>query len=98
MGRVPSRLGPVSACRELSGDHPVQLSAGRGAVGAVPGGVLTGPGATETPEPPITIENLTVTVPGSLNAMSRTDLRTMAEFLRNILRDLDRSQRGQVTV
>ena len=66
----------------------------------VPGsaGVLTGPGATETTEPPITIENLNVTFPGSLNAMSRTDLRTMAEFLRNILRDLDRSQRGQVTV
>lgn len=46
----------------------------------------------------ITIENLTVTFPGSLNAMSKVDLRRLAEYIRELLRDLDRSQQGQVTV
>src|ERR1043165_648588 len=44
VGRIPAGLGPVTALRELAGDDPVQLSPRGRAVGAVPGGVLTGPG------------------------------------------------------
>jgi hypothetical protein len=40
---------------------------------------------------PINIDNLTVVYPGSLNAMSKTDLRTMAEFLRDQIRNVERS-------
>jgi minor tail protein len=39
----------------------------------------------------IMIDNLTVTFPGSLNAMSKTDLRTTAEFLRDQIRNVERS-------
>lgn len=46
----------------------------------------------------IIIENLTVTFPGSLNAMSKTDLRTTAEFLRDQIRNVDRSQRASGAV
>ena len=46
----------------------------------------TGPGGTT-----INIDNLTVTFPGSLNAMSKTDLRTTAEFLRDEIRNVERS-------
>jgi phage-related minor tail protein len=40
----------------------------------------------------INIANLTVTFPGSLNAMSKTELRETAEKLRDLIRDVDRSQ------
>lgn len=40
----------------------------------------------------VVIENLTVTFPGSLNAMSKTDLRTAAEFLNEELRQLNRGR------
>ena len=60
---------------------------------ALPGsGLGTSPTAGTTPT--TVIENLNVTFPGSLNAMSKTDLRTLAEFLRDLLRDLERSQRS----
>src|SRR6266498_408061 len=44
MDRVPTGLGQVTAIRELSGDHPVQLPPRRGTAGPVPGRVLPGPG------------------------------------------------------
>jgi hypothetical protein len=59
------------------------------------GASLAGTASTAgSPPPGIHVDNLTVTFPGSLNAMSKTDLRTTAEFLRELLRNLDRSQRG----
>jgi hypothetical protein len=40
------------------------------------------------------IENLHVSFPGSLNAMSRTDLRAAVDFLDEQLRTLNRSRVG----
>ncbi len=48
---------------------------------------------TSTEPAPIVIENLTITFPGSLNAMSKADLRTTAEFLRDQIRNVEKSQR-----
>jgi phage-related minor tail protein len=58
----------------------------------VPAGTHGALAPTATAERTIHIENLHVVFPGSLNAMSRTELRTTAEFLRDAIRDVDRSQ------
>ena len=54
--------------------------------------------ASNSSPAPIHVDNLNVSFPGSLNAMSKTDLRETAEFLRALLRNLDRSQRGAATL
>lgn len=59
--------------------------------GAVPG---SAPSSDSDRSRAIIVENLTVTFPGSLNAMSKTDLRSAAEFLNEELRQLNR---GRVT-
>jgi Phage-related minor tail protein len=43
------------------------------------------------------VENLNVMFPNSLNAMNKTELQALAIFLRDLLRNLDRAQRGLVT-
>jgi minor tail protein len=70
---------------------PVPSVAPMGADGASLAGTASAAGS---PPAGIYVENLNVAFPGSLNAMSKTDLREMAEFLRELLRNLDRSQRG----
>lgn len=66
-------------------------------------GALSGPIGSDgaalpaggTGQAPVHIENLNVSFPGSLNAMSKTDLIVMANFLKELLRKIER---GQVTV
>lgn len=70
---------------------PVPSVAPMGADGASLAGAAIG---GNSPPSAIYVDNLNVSFPGSLNAMSKTDLRTTAEFLRELLRNLDRSQRG----
>lgn len=60
-------------------------------------GAGTGAATNEQAAPPVHIENLTVTFPGSLNAMSRTDLRKAVDFLDEQLRNLNRSRLGQAS-
>lgn len=73
------------------GDIPMPLPTVASQTDTWPGAVGMVPGQTGTT---IRIENLNVTFPGSLNAMSRSDLRVTAEFLRDAIRDVDRSQRS----
>lgn len=63
----------------------------------IPGGigVTRGSNGIVSNPQPLHIENLTVTFPGSLNAMSKADLRTAAEFINEELRGLNRSRAGQ---
>lgn len=63
----------------------------------IPGGigVTRGANGTVSNVQPVHIENLTVTFPGSLNAMSKTNLRAAASFLNEELRNLNRSRVGQ---
>lgn len=71
-----------------------------GAAGLTPAGgdgaaLPAGQGAGNQ-QAPIHIENFNVSFPGSLNAMSKTELRETAETLRDEIRKVDRSQ-GRVS-
>jgi hypothetical protein len=71
---------------------PMPAVAPRSTFGAVGGDGASAPG--DPRDGAIIIENLTVTFPGSLNAMPKTDLRAAAVFLRDEIRNVER---GQVT-
>lgn len=60
------------------------------------GGDGASAGAPQQPQATTVIENLNVTFPGSLNAMSKTDLIRLGEFLRDLIRRIERSQAGVV--